>query len=464
VHESLREIRKVVSTGDDRSFIMRLRPYRSTEDKIEGVVLTFTEITELQSARETIESQTYQEGLAVLGVYALEQDDLETIMHRAVQQSCLILQAQGAVMATYNPKEDTFNVEVEEGCNFGEAEMPNDEKWDLGYALQSEKPVVVADYDKESRFAVSPVLEECNFASSVHIAVRGAEDTFGVLGFYSTEKKDFSEYDLNFIQSVANILGNTIAQQRTKEDLAESNAQLQKAVKQSKQYQKEILNNSLVQRWDMGGYLHDNLGQLLASAKIILADLENKVAGMDGGAENVAQIQQIIDEGIEGIRNLSHDIIPVDIEADGADYAFHFLIRRTQRMYNIKCRLEADDGILNEISNRKIATHLYNIVQEAIKNAAVHGESNEIIVSIEKTADDFVVRIKDDGFGLPDSSEDEEGKEDNDGKGLRIMKHRMDLLGGTFNIEERDEGGMQVICTVPLEILSLGGVIWPFEG
>lgn len=445
------EIHKVVVTADSRCYLMRMSPYDSAgENSMTGVVIVFEEFSQLREARETFKQQRHQETLAALGIYALEQEDLEVVMHRAIQQSCMALQLECAFIAELNRENDTLQIVSESDCGCKDREIENNIKWDIGYALQSEKPVNVSNYNEETRFSISPIMEDVEYASSVLIAIRGVEDTHGVFGFYAEEKREFTESDLNFIRVVANIIGMAIERKQAKTQLKEANAKLKKEMERSKKYQKDILKNNIVERWELGGYLHDNLGQMLASAKIITYEIEKKLAESKIDiTEETTKLNSILDEGIEGIRNLTHDIIPVDIEEEGVAYAFRFLIRQTQKLYDVDCILEMDE-IINEVKNRKLATHLYHVIQEAIKNAVMHGEADTIKVAVTKSNKNLIIFVTDDGIGLSNSME-------GNGKGLRIMEYRVELLGGTFDIEEisdSGESGTSLTIKVPIEKIN----------
>jgi len=54
VLESLVPVERKVGDAEDRWFLARLRPYRTSEDRIDGVVLTFVDITELKRAEEAL--------------------------------------------------------------------------------------------------------------------------------------------------------------------------------------------------------------------------------------------------------------------------------------------------------------------------------------------------------------------------------------------------------------------------
>ena len=68
VLDRLQPIEREVQTRDGRWHLMHLLPYRTADDHIEGVVLTFVDVTERKRAgdviRETEERQTFLLGLA----------------------------------------------------------------------------------------------------------------------------------------------------------------------------------------------------------------------------------------------------------------------------------------------------------------------------------------------------------------------------------------------------------------
>ncbi len=456
VLNNIDKTKRVVKTNDDRWYIMRLEPYLSSEDKIDGVVVSFTEFTELREARKTIKEQSFQESLATLGVYALEQEDLKLIVHRAIQQTCAQLNLTCATIFRLTMELNTLKIYEQAGCESRdlELEISDEEEWDLGYTLKRYKPVTVLDYKHEERFKISPFFEDIDATSSVMITIRGTTRLFGIFALYSKKKRPFSQHELNFIQVVANILGRSIEQNMIQKELQEANYHLENEIKHSEELQEELLNTNLMERWDLGGYLHDNFGQLLATVKILIDDIKYKIEQNNSEIEDEAnQVNEIIDKCITGIRDVAHDIIPVDIEHEGVVQAFRVVMKKTYKTYGVRCLLKNDE-ILNNIKNIEAATHLYHVVQETFRNAATHGKAERIEVVPAIKDEHFILKIKDDGVGL------ESGHQAH-GHGLRIMKHRMNLLGGTFEIEEYSEdnqSGTIVTCTIPMEVLKQGSL------
>src|SRR5699024_5524663 len=265
VHKTLGTVKKVVHSHDGRWYMARIRPYRSTGDKIEGVVLTFVEFTQLKEARRTIREQSYQQTLATLGVYALEQSDVQAVLKRAIDLACISLELDCAVIYALNKDEegDTLEITAQAGCAKGGDPVTVDEKKDIGFAILNNEPTVVTDYGEEERFQLSPFLADEKLVSSIHIVVRGAEKTYGLFGFYCYNRRKFNEYEVDFLQVVANIIGLAIERYEVREDL-------KRALDRSEQYQREILSNNVSERWRLGQYLHDNLSQVLAAVKIMI--------------------------------------------------------------------------------------------------------------------------------------------------------------------------------------------------
>src|SRR5699024_12716222 len=104
-------------------------------------------------------------------------------------------------------------------------------------------------------------------------------------------------------------------------------------------------------------------------------------------------------------------------------------MRKSEDLQNIKCTMEAEN-VAGEIKNRKVATHLYHIIQGAIKDGVTHGEADKFRIYMSREEKHLRFRIEDDGIGLSSTVEDR------DGQGLRIIEHREDLMGGNFAKEE----------------------------
>jgi signal transduction histidine kinase len=83
----------------------------------------------------------------------------------------------------------------------------------------------------------------------------------------------------------------------------------------------------------------------------------------------------------------------------------------------------------------------FRIVQEALTNVMRHAHATSAHVLVERTRDELVVEVTDDGSGGPAGGE---------GHGLRGMSERAAALGGRISAGPRVEGGWCVRALLPL--------------
>jgi len=85
-----------------------------------------------------------------------------------------------------------------------------------GLALQSGKPVVVENLSEDARFTPPDLLRNHGIKSGVTVVIHGPKEPFGVLGMHSRDGRSYREIDIDFLQSMANVVA--AALQRTAAD------------------------------------------------------------------------------------------------------------------------------------------------------------------------------------------------------------------------------------------------------
>ena len=90
-----------------------------------------------------------------------------------------------------------------------------------GYALLVNAPVIVTDFSSERRLR-SSIAERWALRSGVTVVINGSDRPFGVLAAHDRQKRRFNHDEVNFLQSIANILGLAIGQSQTEGELRAS--------------------------------------------------------------------------------------------------------------------------------------------------------------------------------------------------------------------------------------------------
>ena len=86
-----------------------------------------------------------------------------------------------------------------------------------GYTLATVGPVMLDDLATETRFSPPPLLVDHGVVSGLTVVVGSPAHPFGVLGAHTTEHRVFADDDVNFLQTVANVLAAAI-ERRGNED------------------------------------------------------------------------------------------------------------------------------------------------------------------------------------------------------------------------------------------------------
>ncbi len=108
--------------------------------------------------------------------------------------------------------------------------------------------------------------------------------------------------------------------------------------------------------------------------------------------------------------------------------------------HDMAVHLDLSDGI--EIPG-DVTENLLRILREAMTNAAKHGASREVTVTLERT-DHLRLVVEDDGCGFePTDSPPAKGF------GLLSMKERAESVGGSLSLESSPSCGTRVEVAVP---------------
>ncbi len=204
--------------------------------------------------------------------------------------------------------------------------------------------------------------------------------------------------------------------------------------------EKEILEISTREQRRIGHDLHDGVCQQLAGISyqvdILSDELEKK--GVPEFAE-AERLSRLINEVVHQTRNVARGLFPARLETEGLVSALEELTANATALFKLSCRLVCEDTTL-EIE-RGAAIHLYYIAQEAVANAAKHGQGAEVLITLQSTPERLVLNVSDNGrgFRLDDAARN--------GMGIRIMRYRARIIGATLDLKTKPGKGTEWTCT-----------------
>lgn len=228
---------------------------------------------------------------------------------------------------------------------------------------------------------------------------------------------------------------------RTKtSDLEEAGKLLREEMDERLRLEDEILETGSRERQRLGRDLHDSLGQKLTGAQYLSSALARQLADAPGGStrDTAAQINTILKDSVAQVRRIAKGLAPVELDDEGLSAALQRLCSETAATFEVECGFSCEPQKV--VIPSPVATHLYHIAQEAINNAIRHGKADRIDVCLTLSGEDGELTVRDNGAGISEKENRETGM------GLRIMRHRATVIGGSCIARSHEDGGVRVAC------------------
>jgi len=159
-------------------------------------------------------------------------------------------------------------------------------------------------------------------------------------------------------------------------------------------------------------------------------------------AEQAARIASHVREAIAQTRSLARGLSPVESDPSGLANALQNLSHQATTLFRVPCDLHYPEPVL--LADQQTATHLYRIAQEATHNALKHASPTRLRIALERTPAGARLSVRDNGPGLKQPAADHHGM------GLRIMRHRAEMIGARLELLSARRRGLEVVCTFPL--------------
>ena len=415
------EYRIIRSDGTLRWIHDRAFPVRNADGTVDRIAGIAEDITEHKEAEEALRLRSSQQGaLADLGRRALEHRDLGQLLDYAVALIPRILGIEFCCVFELLPGSEALLLRAGAGWREGlvtrETVSARSDSQE-GFTLLSGAPVIIEDLRTETRFRPPALMRDHGVVSGMNVIIRARGKPYGVLSAHTSERREFSDVDVNFLQSAANVLAAAIESRRLEE---------------------ELLCTIEREQHRIGQDIHDGLCQQLAgigfSIGLIARDLPDSLEAKSKLTNVVENIRGAILEA----RMLARGLSPVQLESDGLMSALQELVSTTEQLFKISCRFNCEQPVL--IEDSAIATHLYRIAQEAIHNAIKHGQATQVSVTLANS-DEHTLTISDNGLGLPAELCSSKGM------GVHIMNYRAGMIGGRLSIAASQRSGTKVVCT-----------------
>ena len=445
VLEDLVPITREVQSDRETWYLMHVRPYRTVDNVIDGVVFTFTDIT----AQKTTEARLRQ-----------ARDYAESIVD-TVREGLVVVDDDLRVVSANDSFYDTFDGQ------------PDDAPGQLLYELAG------GQWDlPQLRDRLEKVLPNGNGFEGLEVSV-DLEDPHS--GEAETRTFLLNARRLDHVQKILLAIKDVTERQEAIKKLRRLNDTLEERVRERTETIRKLASDLTMaeqkERQRISQVLHDDLQQRLCAIQARL-DLLRQDLGGEGQAERVGDIDKILTwtgQAITATRNLAVGLAPPVLEGESLIDALGWLQSQMQEMHGFTVHIEENLGEGRRLTvGEEMRVLLFRVVRELLFNAVKYAETGEATVRIEhppepedppetedrpetedppETRAPLTIHVIDDGAGFDPDEALEDSLEDSGpragGMGLQRSRERLELVGGRLHVDTAPGEGTHMTIYMP---------------
>jgi signal transduction histidine kinase len=210
---------------------------------------------------------------------------------------------------------------------------------------------------------------------------------------------------------------------------------------------RQILTTQEDERKKISRELHDVVAQALMGINVRLANLKTEAGNNTKGlGRSISLTQKMVTKSANIVHEFARELRPTALDDLGLIPALQSYMKSFTARTGVRTHLIAFAGVEKIDSARR--TVLYRVAQEALTNVGRHAHAHRVEVIIRKGVKSIHLEIRDDGKSFQVQSV--LLARGNKRLGLLGMRERVEMVGGTFNIESVAGRGTSIIALIPI--------------
>ena len=421
VLSTLQTTERELAATDGRWYVARVLPYRTADDRIEGVALTFHDVTQRRRA-EFHAARTAEK--------------LSLVAQSALDYALLTTDEQGFIDSWSPGAERVFGYLADETIGQSARLLFTAEDRAAGVPERELETARVMGRAEDERWHLRKDGTRIFCSGVTTRLLDGEERGFAKVARDLTERHQAAERE---VTARAELERRVMDRTRELHASVAEHAQAREAVVD---LMHRLVNAQEEERRRIARDLHDQLGQQLTALRLILERHRDECAvahGEQGGLEPALQVARDLDDQIDF---LAWELRPPMLDDLGLQRALPVLVERWAAHYQLRIQtrfVHFDDGLLSPDA----AIVFYRVVQEALTNIAKHAHAANVSVLLELRDDEVRLLIEDDGIGFNPAAH-------SNGLGLVGIRERAAMIGATVDIESSDGGGTSLYVRYPV--------------
>jgi two-component system, chemotaxis family, CheB/CheR fusion protein len=425
VLNTLQPIQREVMSEEGSTFLMRITPYRTGGDSVDGLVITFTDITAIRHAESKLRESEERHRLLIEGVqeyaiFMIDQDGLITLWNAGAERTFgwtgheIIGRSAEVIFIPQDRAAGVLLQEMQAALRDGQAP---DDRWHLRRS------------------------GEQFWASGTLTALRAGDGTLRGYAKVLRDNTQRRQQEEALRQSEAGLRALT---DTLEERVEERTAELAAANLRARALASEVvLAEQRVRRY-IARRLHDDLQQHLYGVQMRVAALRQRDTATDDPSGTLADIAQWLAEAVKMTRGLTLDISPPALAAGGLADGVQWLADQMQEAHGLHVDVHDASGDAQE--SEDVRTLILESLRELLFNIVKHAELAEAVVEIERVEGRIVVHVSDEGPGFRAV---EPMARSLRGFGLANVAERLRLLGGDMRIDSAPGRATRITLVAP---------------
>jgi two-component system CheB/CheR fusion protein len=415
----LATIEQEIQNPNGNWYSIRFRPYRTSENRIEGVAITFIDISklkateqELMAAKTSLEERVQER--------TRELDEAYQKLRQARDMFYALFNSNPIPTALTRLEDDVLinvNDEFLKSFNLERSKIIGRDLHGLGLGLgpgAQEHEVFVDQLRKEGKISNYEIELQSPSGETKHVLASNQyinlEDTEAVISTF-IDITDRVRAELQ-IRSLAS----------------------------------ELTATEQTERHRLSQVLHDDLQQRLFAVQMHLSFLRDAYEKNDLHTfqADFPQLEEWLAEAIQVTRQLSVDLSPPILHGEGLAEAVVWLAAQMDEQYGLKVDIHSSG--VPTLLDEKIRVLVFYAIREVLFNIVKHAGTLEASVRFEHGDSRLRVIVRDQGAGFNSA---EVLNDPSVAHGLLIVRHRLNLLGCNMTVNSQPGKGTEVIVEVP---------------
>jgi two-component system CheB/CheR fusion protein len=393
--------------------MMRVRPYRTSENRIEGLVVVLTDVDQLRRAQDHLRDAR----------------DFAQAVVESVQVPIVVLDSDLRIRTANNAARTMLRIAQDDPERRSLVEL------------------LALDWGAESVRSLAAKLE-----------AKSAENSFELEHEASAEARVFRVKGVTLQREGEKLLLLTMEDvtmhKAAEEFLAQQNRSLSgqmlttaqalhRAQEELRELAASLFTTQEEERRRVARELHDDISQQLAGLVISIEQAKQGLPQDQQSLFSALETMRARAAAIaEGVRSMSHRLHPAILEDLGLAPAMEALVEELGTRHQMLVAFSELNGPVQAPS--EVAGVLYRIAQEALRNVVKHAGKTHVKVSLARIRAGVRLEVADFGTGFEPQTR---GR----GLGFTSMTERARLVRGTVSIQSTPGKGTTVVVEVPLE-------------